>query len=84
MQRSPRSSPPGKPGACGLFRRFHHGHDTASDADIKASIAHLIQHADFFDQSQRLIERQCVDKRAEPQALGAGGDGGEEDAGARR
>src|SRR6476619_1794982 len=37
----------------------------AAKAEIEPPIADLIQHADFLDQTQRMVERQRVDQRAE-------------------
>ena len=50
----------------GLERR-----DAAAHAELKASVAHVIEHADFLDQAQRMVERQEVDQRAEAQSPGA-------------
>ena len=50
----------------GLERRH-----AAADAELEAPAAHLIEHADFLDQAQRMIERQQIDQRAEAQRLGA-------------
>ena len=59
------------PGLCkveavgpGLERRH-----AAADAELEAPAAHLIEHADFLDQAQRMIERQQIDQRAEAQCL---------------
>ena len=48
---------------------------------IEAAAAHLIEHAHFLDQPQRMIERQKINQRAEAQAAGALRGGGEEQAG---
>src|SRR4029077_21047271 len=48
------------------------------DSEFEAPAAHLIEHADFLDQAQRMIERQEIDKWAEAQALGALRQRGEE------
>ena len=41
--------------------------DAAPDAELETPAAHLVEHADFLDQAQRMIERQRVDQRpAEP------------------
>jgi hypothetical protein len=37
----------------GLERRH-----AAADAELEPSAAHLVEHADFLDQAQRMIERQ--------------------------
>src|SRR6201981_633674 len=34
----------------------------ASDPELEPSAAHLIEHADFLDQAQRMIERQEIDE----------------------
>src|SRR5262252_4617853 len=41
----------------------------ASDPELEPPAAHLIEHADFLDQAQRMIERQEIDERAEAQRL---------------
>src|SRR5215510_4690047 len=43
----------------------------APDPELEPPAAHLIEHADFLDQAQRMIERQEIDERAEAQRLGA-------------
>src|SRR5207244_8503082 len=43
----------------------------ASDPELEPPAAHLIEHADFLDQAQRMIERQEIDEGAEAQRLGA-------------
>ena len=50
----------------GLERRH-----AAADAEFEPAVAHLIEHADFFDQPDRMIERQQIDQRPEPQRLRA-------------
>ena len=50
----------------GLERRH-----AAADAELEPPAAQLIEHADFFDQPQRMIERQQIHQRAEAQLLGA-------------
>ena len=42
----------------------------AADADLDPALAQMIQHADFFGKPQRMMRRQHVDQRAEPQAFG--------------
>src|SRR5712691_12842654 len=49
-----------------LERRY-----AASDPELEPPAAHLIEHADFLDQAQRMIERQEIDEGAEAQRLGA-------------
>src|SRR3989442_274685 len=44
--------------------------DAAADADLEASLAQVIENADFLDQPQRRIERQQVDQRPEADAAG--------------
>src|ERR1700730_7558535 len=41
----------------------------------------MIEHADFLDQAQRMVERHRPDERPEPEPLGALGDRGQKDAG---
>src|SRR6516225_2099582 len=55
--------------------------DAAPDAELEAPAADLIEHADFLDQAQRMIERQEVDEGAEAQRLGALRHGREEQPG---
>ena len=56
----------------------------AADPDLDPALAQVIQHADFFGEPQRMVRRQHVDQRTEPQALGALRDRCEEDARRRR
>ena len=58
--------------------------DAAPDAVQKTPLAHLVEHADFVDQPQRVVERQQIDHRAEFEVLRALRDGGEKDARRRR
>ena len=58
--------------------------DAAPDPIHKAPAAHLVEHADFVDQPQRMIERQQIDHRPEPQLPGPLGHGGEKHARRRR
>ncbi len=46
--------------------------------------AQLIEHADFLDQAQRMIERQQINQRAEAQLFGALRQPGEENSGRSR
>src|SRR5215475_1452390 len=46
----------------GLERRH-----AAPDPELEAPTAHLIEHADFLDQAQRMVERQQIDQRSETQ-----------------
>ena len=41
--------------------------DAAPDAVHKAPAAHLVEHADFVDQPQRMVERQQIHHRAKAQ-----------------
>ena len=50
----------------GLERRH-----AAADAELQAPAAHLIEHADFFDEPQRMIKGQQIDHRAKAQLRGA-------------
>ena len=47
------------------------GRDALADADLEPAAAHLVEHADLFDQAQRIVKRQGIDQRAEAQSLGA-------------
>src|SRR5207237_5136985 len=62
-----------EPICAGLERRH-----APPDSELEAPAAHLIEHADFLDQAQRMIERQEIDEWAETQALGALSQRGEE------
>src|SRR5262249_50343584 len=53
----------------------------APDPELEPPAAHLIEHADFLDQAQRMIERQEIDEGAEAQRLGALRHGREEQPG---
>ena len=66
-----------------VIRGFERRH-AASDAKFESSAAQLIEHADFLDQAQRVIERQQIDHRTEAQPRGALRHGGEKQAGRRR
>ena len=63
----------------GLERRH-----AAADPELESSAAHLIEHADFLDQPQRMIERQQIDHRAEAEPGGALRQCRKENAGRRR
>src|SRR5215470_12330540 len=39
--------------------------DTAPHAQLETAAAHVIEHADFLDQAQRMIERQQIDQWSE-------------------
>jgi hypothetical protein len=55
-------------------------HDAAAPhADLQAPVAQIVEHADLFDQSERMVQRQHVDARAEAQAASALRHGGKED-----
>src|SRR5579883_3635247 len=41
----------------------------ASDANLETSAAQVVEHADLFDQPQRLVKRQQVNQRTEMEAL---------------
>ena len=56
------------------------GRDPTADADVEPAAAQMIEHADFLDQPQRRIERQQIDDRPQPHALGRARDRGEIDA----
>ena len=60
----------------GLERRH-----AAADAEFEPPAAQLVEHADFLDQPQRMIERQQIDQRAEAQFFGALRQRGEENSG---
>jgi hypothetical protein len=60
------------------------GHRAAAEADLHASAAQMIEHADFFQHAQRMMQRQRIDERAEAQPFGALRDRREENAGRRR
>src|SRR5499426_3878905 len=55
--------------------------DAAADAELEASPAELIEHADLLHHPQRMMERKGIDQRTEAQALRALSDRGEENAG---
>src|SRR5579885_3478900 len=58
--------------------------DSSADADLEPAAAQMVEHANLFDQAQRLIERQQVNQRAEMQPPGMLGGGGKKDVGRRR
>ena len=44
-------------------------HDAAAaDADLEPPVAQVVEHADLFDQAERVMQRKHVDARAESQA----------------
>src|SRR5215813_12114653 len=53
-----------EPIGAGLERRH-----APPDSEFEAPAAHLIEHANFLDQAQRMVERQEIDERTEAQAL---------------
>ena len=55
---------------------FHH--PAAADADLQPSVGEMIQHGNFLDQPQRMMQRQHVDAGAEAQSLRPLRGGGEE------
>jgi hypothetical protein len=57
------------------------GRDAAPDAIEKTALAHLVEHADLVDQTQRVIERQQIDHWPEAQVACPLRYGGEENTG---
>ncbi len=55
-----------------------------ADAEQETAAAHLVEHADFLGQPQRMIERQRINQRPEVKLPGALCDGREIDARRRR
>ena len=53
----------------------------APDAELEPAARHLVEHADFFQEAQRIDQRQRVDQRADAQPFGALRDRGEKHAG---
>ena len=60
------------------------GDDPPAHAEVEAAARELVEHADLFDESERVVERQAVHTRAQTDAPGPLGGRGEEDAGHRR
>jgi hypothetical protein len=56
----------------------------ASDAEHQAAAAQMIEHAEFLIQPERVMERQDVDERSDPQPRGSRERGREKNAWARR
>src|SRR5215471_9962643 len=56
------------------------GRGTAAEAEFEASAAQLVEHADFLDQPQRVVERHRPDQRTEPKLCRALRHGGKEHA----
>ncbi len=54
--------------------------DAAADADLEPAVAEVVEDADLLGQPQRRIERQQIDERPEPHALGRARDRAEIDA----
>jgi hypothetical protein len=59
-------------------------HGAAPEADLEPAAAQVVEHADFLDQAQRMVQRHRPDEWAEAQPAGALGDGGQEHAGRGR
>jgi hypothetical protein len=47
------------------------GRDTAANPQLQASARELVQHADFFDETQGVVEWQQVDEWPQPYPPGA-------------
>src|SRR5713226_8652357 len=56
------------------------GYGAAAEADFEATAAQLIEHANFLDQAERMVERHRPNQRPETKPLRPLRDGGEEDA----
>src|SRR5262252_347907 len=61
-----------------------HGRDAAPHADVEAAAAEMIEHAELFQQPQRMVERQEIEQRAEPDAPRFARGGGQKYARRRR
>ena len=59
---------------------LHRG-NTAPEADVESPIAEMIEHAQLLEQPQRMVEREKIEQRAEPDALCLARSSGEEHAG---
>ena len=59
---------------------LHRG-NTAPEADVEAPMAEMIEHAQLLEQPQRMVEREKIEQRAEPDALCLARSSGEEHAG---
>jgi hypothetical protein len=59
------------------------GDDPAAHAEVEAAAREMVEHADFLDEPQRVVERQAVHAGAEANAPRALGGGGEEEPGHR-
>ena len=57
------------------------GGGAAAEADVQPPAAHLVEHADLFDEPERMVERQRIDQRAEAKPPGPLGHRGQEHAG---
>ena len=55
-----------------------------ADAEFEATAAEMVEHAHLLRQPQRVVGGQQIDQRAEPEAAGALGEGGDENAGRGR
>src|SRR5262245_6062119 len=56
------------------------GRGAAPEAELEAPAAQLVEHADFLDQPQRVVERHRPDQRTEPKSCRALRHGGKEHA----
>ena len=54
--------------------------DAAADAHLEPAAAEIVEHRDLFGDADRMIERQQIHERAQPQGRRALRHGGEEDA----
>src|SRR5262249_33751054 len=61
-----------------------HGRDAAPHADVEAAAAEMIEHAELFQQPQRVVERQEKEQRAEADAPRFAPGGGQKQAQGRR
>src|ERR671912_625061 len=43
----------------------------ATKANVEAPAAHLVEHADLFDQAHRMVKRQRVNQRSETKPIGS-------------
>src|SRR5262249_3081400 len=60
------------------------GRGGAAEADVETPAAELVEHADFFDQPQRMVERHRPYQRPEPKTRGPFRHGGKKYARRRR
>jgi hypothetical protein len=61
------------------IKRNLDGGGALADSELEAAAAHVVKHADLFDQADRMIERQSIDERNQANTARALCDSGQQD-----